>query len=813
MKKLLLFTFALFLWTGAWADDPVNLALNKTVTQIYTPSSPNPESLPTLSNVTDGDNSTNAMLQINSTAGTDIAALCIDLTEANASTRIGLISVIQDGRHATQYKIYGTSTAPDTYASKSDLTTAAESWTLLVNCTNDDNGGGDNTIYTKTYSTPNNLGFRYIIFVPTANVYGVSLRELVVNDYVEQILTAVQLPHYIFPTGLGRGDNINATPIDQFGFEYEGDITLSWVDNKVPVGTQITGKNIVFGAAGGVGIYELKADDNNSHTPTHKLGFIQDAATTPSEAESDMGKIFENSLEGIGITNPGWNWKYDNYDLFNFGGSNNAIRVHNAGTFGIQTSLSPLDYNYLKASIYVVEDVQLKLIMEDTNLGDQIINLTGGIWNDISIDIPANITATGNNRYIQFYFGSNNDGRSRDVLIDNVYFLKEATPFDPSSVTSITVTAASTSIAEGKTTQLTVKDQADNTIEAENITFESSNTSVATVDENGLVTAVAKGSATITATVEGNAKVFKTVVITVTEAPLGFDLTEGNHTIHVTPYHYVGTNNYKLVITSEETMTGMGGSFWFVDGAAQDMRKNEGTSHFNKSEDGKTITISVESTFAPQLDNNIYILYPGEVNFGKHTFTWIDVQKVTIGLAEWASFSSAYALDFGKVAEVKAYYATANDGQNISYDTAKKVPAETGLILGGEQGNYDVPVIDAAPALSSTNLLQSTAAGAYTILEADENLVYVFGKIGSDIGFVKGVVGYEIGANKAYLRLTKKLAAKGFDFIGLPGSETDGINKVNTLVETGVRYNLAGQRVGNDYKGIVIVNGRKVVIK
>ena len=79
--------------------------------------------------------------------------------------------------------------------------------------------------------------------------------------------------------------------------------------------------------------------------------------------------------------------------------------------------------------------------------------------------------------------------------------------------------------------------------------------------------------------------------------------------------------------------------------------------------------------------------------------------------------------------------------------------------------------------------------------------------------FVKGKAGYVIVANKAYLRLTNELAAKGFNFIGLPGSETDGINKVNTLVETGVRYNLAGQRVGNDYKGIVIVNGRKVVIK
>ena len=212
-------------------------------------------------------------------------------------------------------------------------------------------------------------------------------------------------------------------------------------------------------------------------------------------------------------------------------------------------------------------------------------------------------------------------------------------------------------------------------------------------------------------------------------------------------------------------------------------------------------------------------MMPGQVTYTTGIenvdLDWIDVQKVTIGPAEWASFSSTNALDFGKVEGLKAYYATANDGLNISYNTVEKAPAGTGLILGGKQGNYDVPVIDAAPALSSTNLLQSTAAGAYTILDedADANKVYVFGRIGSDIGFVKGVAGYVIGANKSYLRLTKALAAKGFDFIGLPGSETDGINKVNTLVETGVRYNLAGQRVGNDYKGIVIVNGRKVVIK
>ena len=400
------------------------------------------------------------------------------------------------------------------------------------------------------------------------------------------------------------------------------------------------------------------------------------------------------------------------------------------------------------------------------------------------------------------------------LYIANAYLWKASEDIDPSTIKSVTVTAASTSIAEDKTTQLTVTDQSSRDVTSL-MTFASSRTDVATVSAEGIVTAINPGTARITATVTGYG-VSSYIDITVTEAPLGFDLTADNHTIHVTPYHIAGTTTYKLVITSEtETLTGMGGSFWHVKG-------NDATNTQMNTEQAMTVNngvITVTGTFesAPVVYTPLYVMMPGQVTYTTGIenvdLDWIDVQKVTIGPAEWASFSSTNALDFGKVEGLKAYYATANDGLNISYNTVEKAPAGTGLILGGEQGNYDVPVIDAAPALSSTNLLQSTAAGDYTILEADENLVYVFGKIGSDIGFVKGNVGYVIGANKAYLRLTKELAAKGFNFIGLPGSETDGINKVNTLVETGVRYNLAGQRVGNDYKGIVIVNGRKVVIK
>lgn len=40
-----------------------------------------------------------------------------------------------------------------------------------------------------------------------------------------------------------------------------------------------------------------------------------------------------------------------------------------------------------------------------------------------------------------------------------------------------------------------------------------------------------------------------------------------------------------------------------------------------------------------------------------------------------------------------------------------------------------------------------------------------------------------------------------------------GINNVKANAENAVRYNLAGQKVSNDYKGVVIENGKKVVVK
>ena len=55
-----------------------------------------------------------------------------------------------------------------------------------------------------------------------------------------------------------------------------------------------------------------------------------------------------------------------------------------------------------------------------------------------------------------------------------------------------------------------------------------------------------------------------------------------------------------------------------------------------------------------------------------------------------------------------------------------------------------------------------------------------------------------------------KLGFYGFEF--KEGSST-GINTVKSASENGVRYNLSGQKVAEGYKGVVIMNGRKMIQK
>ena len=89
---------------------------------------------------------------------------------------------------------------------------------------------------------------------------------------------------------------------------------------------------------------------------------------------------------------------------------------------------------------------------------------------------------------------------------------------------------------------------------------------------------------------------------------------------------------------------------------------------------------------------------------------------------------------------------------------------------------------------------------------------------------VKGVTafypvknGSKIPAKRCYLKVVKNASANNAAFysLGTNVGETTGISSVENKIEKAdvPVYNLAGQLVGKDYKGLVIKNGKKFVIK
>ena len=83
------------------------------------------------------------------------------------------------------------------------------------------------------------------------------------------------------------------------------------------------------------------------------------------------------------------------------------------------------------------------------------------------------------------------------------------------------------------------------------------------------------------------------------------------------------------------------------------------------------------------------------------------------------------------------------------------------------------------------------------------------GKAGFYYGANEGGI-FENQAHKAYLPVPQSLSAKCFFF-----DEATGIDNMMATDENAGRaiYNLAGQLVNDSYKGVVIINGKKVLRK
>ena len=184
--------------------------------------------------------------------------------------------------------------------------------------------------------------------------------------------------------------------------------------------------------------------------------------------------------------------------------------------------------------------------------------------------------------------------------------------------------------------------------------------------------------------------------------------------------------------------------------------------------------------------------------------------KVTIGQRGAVSYSSTKALDFTGL-PVEAYIVTARNGNSFNKMQVHKVPAETGLVVEGTKGTYKIPVAVGSQFDDLTgNLLQSTATETFTVPD-DGNAYYglFYSTTKNKIGFKQKLAGDTFEKGKSYLLLTQQQAKEISEIFF---DTTTAIQGVHDDARTdGKAYNLNGQRVDKSYKGVMIVNGKKVV--
>ena len=178
---------------------------------------------------------------------------------------------------------------------------------------------------------------------------------------------------------------------------------------------------------------------------------------------------------------------------------------------------------------------------------------------------------------------------------------------------------------------------------------------------------------------------------------------------------------------------------------------------------------------------------------------------VTVPSAKFTTFVTP--TDVSIPSELTAYIVTDVNERSVSMKPVTNVPANTAIIINGNQDTYNlIAMDDDADDVSENKLLASDGTvkggdGIYALANKSTNGVGFY-PVGSNVTIPKG---------KAYL--PAPAGVKGF--LALEEDVTTSISNVETSSERAITiYNLAGQKVESmKAGGFYIVNGKKVFVK
>lgn len=144
------------------------------------------------------------------------------------------------------------------------------------------------------------------------------------------------------------------------------------------------------------------------------------------------------------------------------------------------------------------------------------------------------------------------------------------------------------------------------------------------------------------------------------------------------------------------------------------------------------------------------------------------------------------------------------------YKKGDVLPKGTAVVVEAKEGKY---IFEETSKTGETDPHNALCGSDSTTITSGGEVYYVFGKGSNGVGFYwKEANGkaFTTEAHKAYLVYTPSKTTNAKSFLGFDVAlEIQGPMVREKITFDGPIYNLSGQRVDKDYKGIIIVNGKK----
>lgn len=205
--------------------------------------------------------------------------------------------------------------------------------------------------------------------------------------------------------------------------------------------------------------------------------------------------------------------------------------------------------------------------------------------------------------------------------------------------------------------------------------------------------------------------------------------------------------------------------------------------------------------------------YDGTISIKNVKIEALDVpqETVTISPSGYSTYAAYYPVAYSNLG-LKAYTVKLNEEKTgiVMNEVEGVVPAGVAVLLKGK-ADTDYALTKAEGWQNVTSDLKMSDG---TITSTTSVNVYGLATVNGQDGFYKASGEQKIPAKCGYLEVAKTAGAAFFSLGDITGNTTGIADvKAETVKADAQMYNLAGQKVGKGYKGIVIKNGKKMILK